>query len=75
MRHAITKLSHIHFPASEESRRRIISMGEDPEYVFNVGCPGMDLIKETNLSCNAKFLRQQKGIERKSILRMIILSF
>ena len=40
-------------------------MGENPEYVFNVGCPGMDLIKETNLSCKAKFLKPQKGIGKK----------
>jgi GDP/UDP-N,N'-diacetylbacillosamine 2-epimerase (hydrolysing) len=38
VRHAITKLSHIHFPATELSARRIIAMGEDPQYVFNLGC-------------------------------------
>jgi hypothetical protein len=43
VRHAITKLSHIHFPATELSARRIIAMGEDPRYVFNVGCPSIDL--------------------------------
>ncbi|MGH3788293.1 MAG: UDP-N-acetylglucosamine 2-epimerase [Pseudonocardiaceae bacterium] len=44
VRHAITKLSHIHFPATELSARRIIAMGEDPQYVFNVGCPSIDLV-------------------------------
>ncbi|MGH3776372.1 MAG: UDP-N-acetylglucosamine 2-epimerase [Pseudonocardiaceae bacterium] len=43
VRHAITKLSHIHFPATELSARRIIAMGEDPQYVFNLGCPAIDL--------------------------------
>jgi len=43
VRHAITKLSHIHFPATELSARRVIAMGEDPRYVFNVGCPSIDL--------------------------------
>jgi GDP/UDP-N,N'-diacetylbacillosamine 2-epimerase (hydrolysing) len=43
VRHAITKLSHIHFPATELSARRVIAMGEDPQYVFNVGCPSIDL--------------------------------
>lgn len=43
VRHAITKLSHIHFPATELSARRIIAMGEDPRYVFCVGCPSIDL--------------------------------
>jgi UDP-hydrolysing UDP-N-acetyl-D-glucosamine 2-epimerase len=43
VRHAITKLSHIHFPATELSARRVIAMGEDPQYVFPVGCPSIDL--------------------------------
>jgi GDP/UDP-N,N'-diacetylbacillosamine 2-epimerase (hydrolysing) len=43
-RHAITKLSHIHFPATEESAERIIRMGEDPSRIFVVGAPGLDQI-------------------------------
>lgn len=43
VRHAITKLSHIHFPATELSARRVIAMGENPRYVFNLGCPSIDL--------------------------------
>ncbi|MGH3718217.1 MAG: UDP-N-acetylglucosamine 2-epimerase [Pseudonocardiaceae bacterium] len=43
VRHAVTKLSHIHFPATELSARRVIAMGEDPRYVFNLGCPSIDL--------------------------------
>jgi len=43
-RHAITKLSHIHLPATEESAQRIIKMGEDPHHVFVVGAPGLDQI-------------------------------
>ena len=46
IRHAITKFSHIHFPANEDSRLRIIKMGEDEKYVFNVGCPRTDLVAE-----------------------------
>jgi UDP-hydrolysing UDP-N-acetyl-D-glucosamine 2-epimerase len=44
IRHAITKFSHIHFPANEDSKKRIIKMGEDESYVFNVGCPRTDII-------------------------------
>jgi len=44
MRHAITKLSHIHFPANQDSAQRIERMGEDPAYIFNVGCPATDLL-------------------------------
>lgn len=43
-RHAITKLSHIHFPATEESAQRIKQMGEDPSHIFVVGAPGLDQI-------------------------------
>jgi UDP-hydrolysing UDP-N-acetyl-D-glucosamine 2-epimerase len=46
IRHAITKFSQIHFPANEDSRQRIIKMGEEPEFVFNVGCPRTDLVAE-----------------------------
>jgi len=49
VRHAVTKLSHVHFPASERSARRILAMGEDPRFVFNVGCPGIDLAARTPL--------------------------
>lgn len=48
-RHAITKLSHIHFPATEESAGRIIRMGEDPSRVFVVGAPGLDQILHESL--------------------------
>jgi UDP-hydrolysing UDP-N-acetyl-D-glucosamine 2-epimerase len=44
IRHAITKFAHVHFPANEDSKKRIIKMGENPEFVFNVGCPRMDLV-------------------------------
>jgi UDP-hydrolysing UDP-N-acetyl-D-glucosamine 2-epimerase len=43
VRHAVTKLSHIHFPATELSACRVLAMGEDPRFVFNVGCPSIDL--------------------------------
>lgn len=46
IRHAITKFAHIHFPANEDSRERIIKMGEDKRYVFNVGCPRTDLVAD-----------------------------
>ena len=45
VRHSITKLSHIHFPATEKAKRNIIKMGEDKRFVFNVGCPSFDLFK------------------------------
>jgi UDP-hydrolysing UDP-N-acetyl-D-glucosamine 2-epimerase len=49
LRHAITKLAHIHFSATENSAKRIIKMGEDPSNVFVVGAPSLDSILNENL--------------------------
>ncbi len=57
VRHAITRLAHIHFPATEQAMERLIAMGEDPESVFWVGCPSLDLIPRTDLSINGLFDR------------------
>ena len=42
LRHAVTKLAHLHFVATDEFRRRVIQLGEAPERVFLVGAPGLD---------------------------------
>ena len=42
MRHAITKLAHVHFPASAESAQRILSLGEQPATIHLVGSPSVD---------------------------------
>lgn len=44
-RHSITKMSHLHFVAAEEYRRRVIQLGESPDRVFLVGGLGIDNIK------------------------------
>lgn len=49
IRHAITKMSHIHFAATEKYRQRIIQLGEQPENVFNFGSPGIDNVYKLNL--------------------------
>lgn len=43
VRHAITKLADYHFVASEGAKERVIRLGENPEFVFNTGCPSIDL--------------------------------
>lgn len=53
IRHAITKMSHLHFASCEVYRQRIIQLGENPSTVFNVGAIGIDSIK--NLSLMDKF--------------------
>jgi UDP-N-acetylglucosamine 2-epimerase (non-hydrolysing)/GDP/UDP-N,N'-diacetylbacillosamine 2-epimerase (hydrolysing) len=42
IRHSITKMAVLHFPATEECRKRIIQMGEDPDNIINFGAPGLD---------------------------------
>lgn len=49
IRHAITKLSTYHFTATEEYRRRVIQMGEEPQRVFNAGSLGVDNIRSESL--------------------------
>lgn len=46
IRHAVTKFAHIHFPASQQAKERIIRLGEPPESVHLVGCPRVDLVME-----------------------------
>ena len=48
IRHSITKMSSLHFPGCEQSKKRIIQMGEDPSTVFNVGEPGVENCLKTN---------------------------
>ena len=49
MRHAITKMSHIHFTSTEFYRKRVIQLGENPLTVFNVGAIGLDNLKNLKL--------------------------
>lgn len=47
IRHAVTKMAHLHFVAAEPYRQRVIQMGEQPPCVINVGAPGLDVIQTT----------------------------
>lgn len=49
IRHSITKMSYLHFAATEEYRKRIIQLGEQPENVYNVGALGVENVKKVNL--------------------------
>lgn len=49
IRHSITKMSYLHFTSTEEYRRRVIQLGENPERVFCVGAIGVENIKKINL--------------------------
>lgn len=64
VRHAITKLASLHFPATEIYRRRILQMGESPRRVFNFGAPGLDQIHRSRLMTRRE-LEQDLGIDLK----------
>ena len=49
IRHAVTKMSHVHFVATASFRKRVIQLGEHPDRVFNVGAPGLDYIRRLDL--------------------------
>ena len=49
IRHAITKMSHLHFTSAEPYRRRVVQLGESPDRVFNVGALGVENIKHVPL--------------------------
>ena len=57
-RHAITKMSNIHFATTKKSYRRIIKMGEDPRYVFLTGSPSIDEIKNKKISNRTELLKK-----------------
>ena len=49
IRHSITKMSHLHFTSTEEYRKRVIQLGEQPDRVFYVGAIGVENIKKLPL--------------------------
>ena len=69
IRHAITKMSHLHFTSTEEYRRRVIQLGEQPERVFHVGAIGIDNIRHINF-LDKKVLEEQLNFhfDRKTVL-------
>jgi GDP/UDP-N,N'-diacetylbacillosamine 2-epimerase (hydrolysing) len=69
IRHSISKMSHLHFTATEEYRRRVIQLGEQPERVFNVGALGIENINKLKLLSKEEFEESIKfKLSQKSIL-------
>ena len=57
-RHSITKMSQLHFTATEAYRKRVIQLGEDPAYVFNTGALALDNIRRQKLLAREELTRQ-----------------
>lgn len=70
IRHAITKMSHLHFTSTEEYRQRVIQLGEEPQRVFNVGAIGVDNIRQVTLWDKAETEESLGGfaIDRQTLL-------
>jgi len=72
IRHSITKMSHLHFTATDEYRNRVIQLGEHPSRVFNVGGLGIDNIKKLDLLNKEEF---EKSIDFKLNEKNVLVTF
>ena len=72
IRHSITKMSHLHFTATNEYKNRVIQLGEHPSRVFNVGGMGIENIKRLELLNKKEF---EKSIEFKLNSKNILVTF
>jgi UDP-hydrolysing UDP-N-acetyl-D-glucosamine 2-epimerase len=64
LRHAMTKLAHLHFPATEGARERIVKMGEPAGTVWNVGCPGTDILLQSPLLSAEETIRSVQEVAK-----------
>ena len=62
VRHAVTKLAHIHFPATKRAGEFLVRTGEDPEAVHFTGCPSIDAITSIDLSLPADKFDKYRGV-------------
>ena len=62
VRHAVTKLSHLHFPATERAYQFVLRMGEDPGTVYLTGCPAMDILARSDLSLSEDLFKKYAGV-------------
>lgn len=72
IRHSITKMSHLHFTATEQYRNRVIQLGEAPERVFNFGGMGIENIKRLKLLDKEEF---ERSIDFKLAEKNILITF
>ncbi len=61
IRHSVSKLSHFHFVSNEQSKKRLIQMGEFKDTIFVIGSPDLDIMKRKNLP-NIKDAKKFYGI-------------
>ncbi len=66
VRHAITKLSHIHFPTNRDSAERLVRLGENPSKIFLAGSPDIEFIKNCDLSPLHDLYQRYGGVGEKA---------
>ena len=72
IRHSVTKMSHLHFTAAKEYRKKVIQLGEEPNRVFNVGGAGIESIKRLKLLTKKDF---EKSINFKLNIKNILVTY
>lgn len=72
IRHSITKMSYLHFTSTEQYRKRVIQLGENPSRVFNVGAIGIESIKNLKLLSKNEL---EKSIEFKLDKKTALITF
>jgi UDP-hydrolysing UDP-N-acetyl-D-glucosamine 2-epimerase len=62
VRHAVTKLANLHFPATKKSAENLIKMGESEDSIFAFGCPSIDLAYTADLKMESSFFADSGGV-------------
>ncbi|MBS0358707.1 MAG: UDP-N-acetylglucosamine 2-epimerase (hydrolyzing) [Proteobacteria bacterium] len=71
VRHAVSKFSHYHFVATENSKERLIRMGEREDSIFVIGAPGLDQLKELNIPAR-NIICEQVGFDPKKPIGLFV---
>lgn len=62
VRHACTKLAHLHFPSTEKAKKVVMQLGENPNTVFNFGCPAIDIVHRSPNIKASRILGKYSGV-------------
>lgn len=62
VRHAITKLAHFHFPATDRAERVLLQLGEEPFRIHKIGCPALDIANTNNRLSLEETIGNYRGV-------------
>jgi UDP-N-acetylglucosamine 2-epimerase (non-hydrolysing)/GDP/UDP-N,N'-diacetylbacillosamine 2-epimerase (hydrolysing) len=72
LRHAMTKIAHLHFVTNTQAEARVRQLGEDPARIFNTGSPGIDTIRRARLLTRAEL---EAALQVKLQPRLLLVTF